>query len=128
MSFPSPSTSSSDAEKPNVVALEVVSLPTDSEVVQRDWRFWLIFLSISISTFVFALEVVSIFCQTTCPRNTRMLILTQCAVSTALPVIVEDLHGSEFVWVGAAYALAATACLPMSGGLAQVRMLHNTQS
>lgn len=41
-------------------------------------------------------------------------------MSTALPVIVSDLEGDDFVWVGAAYSLASTAFLPMSGGLAEV--------
>lgn len=41
-------------------------------------------------------------------------------VTTALPVIVEDLHGQEFEWVGSAYALSATAFQPLMGGLAQV--------
>ena len=44
-------------------------------------------------------------------------------VATALPVIINELHGDDFVWVGAAYALASTAFLPMSGGLAEVRHL-----
>lgn len=44
----------------------------------------------------------------------------QSGVGTALPVIVSELHGNEFEWVGSAYALAATAFLPLSGGLAQV--------
>ena len=33
---------------------------------------------------------------------------------------VNDLHGTEFEWIGSAYALASTAFLPLSGGLAQV--------
>ena len=41
-------------------------------------------------------------------------------VSTPLPVIVRDLNGEEFEWVGSAYALSATAFQPLSGGLAQV--------
>lgn len=44
-------------------------------------------------------------------------------MGTALPVIVSDLHGREFEWVGSAYALSATAFLPLSGGLAQVCVL-----
>ncbi|KAL0952492.1 hypothetical protein HGRIS_006755 [Hohenbuehelia grisea] len=52
------------------------------------------------ATFVFSLELSSI--------------------STALPVIVNELHGTQFVWVGSAYALAATAWLPLSGNLAQI--------
>ncbi|PAV21574.1 MFS general substrate transporter [Pyrrhoderma noxium] len=41
-------------------------------------------------------------------------------IGTALPVIVADLHGKQFEWVGSAYTLSATAFLPMSGALAQV--------
>lgn len=62
--------------------------------------FWLIFLSICLSLFLSALD--------------------QTAVSTALPTIAHDLHTSDFVWVGSAYALASTAFIPMSGALAQI--------
>ncbi|KAF8486502.1 major facilitator superfamily domain-containing protein [Gautieria morchelliformis] len=51
----------------------------DSSNPRRDFRFWLIILSIALSLFIAALELVG--------------------VSTALPVIVADLHGSQFVWV-----------------------------
>jgi hypothetical protein len=52
----------------------------------------------------------------------------QSAVSTALPVIINELSGDQFIWIGSAYALASTAFLPMSGGLAQARTIqpHNT--
>ncbi|KAH7904768.1 major facilitator superfamily domain-containing protein, partial [Hygrophoropsis aurantiaca] len=66
---------------------------------ERGWRFWLIFISIASSLFLAALELSS--------------------VATALPRIIDDLHGSQFVWVGSAYALAATAFVPLSGALAQ---------
>lgn len=46
--------------------------------------------------------------------------MQQTAIGTALPVIVEDLHGTQFVWVGSAYTLGATALLPFCGGLAQI--------
>ncbi|KAF8178949.1 iron permease [Pholiota molesta] len=41
-------------------------------------------------------------------------------VSTALPTIVQHLHGQEFIWVGSAYAIASTAILPTVGGLVTV--------
>ncbi|KAJ8089892.1 hypothetical protein PM082_018470 [Marasmius tenuissimus] len=41
-------------------------------------------------------------------------------LGTALPAILEDIHGSEFLWVSAAYSLASTAFLPMSGGVAEI--------
>ncbi|KAF8546205.1 MFS general substrate transporter [Imleria badia] len=41
------------------------------------------------------------------------------SASTALPTLANALHASQFTWVGSAYALASTAFLPMSGGLAQ---------
>ena len=46
--------------------------------------------------------------------------LSQTVVAIALPTIVQDLHGGGFVWVGTAYALAATALLPVSGAFAEV--------
>ena len=41
----------------------------------------------------------------------------QTAVSTALPTIVDDLHGRDFIWAGSAYTIASTAVLPLIGGL-----------
>ncbi|KAI0694301.1 Mfs1.2 [Cerioporus squamosus] len=67
---------------------------------KRGFRFWMIFLSICLALFLSALELT--------------------AVSTALPVIVNDLQGDDFVWVGAAYSLASTAFLPMSGGVSEI--------
>ncbi|KAI0722370.1 Mfs1.2 [Cerioporus squamosus] len=63
-------------------------------------KFWMIFLSLCLAMFLSAIEL--------------------SAVSTALPSIIHDLHGDDFVWVGAAYSLASTAFLPMSGGLAEI--------
>jgi MFS family permease len=62
-------------------------------------KFWLILVSMCICLSLSALELSS--------------------VSTALPTIANDLHTSQFTWVGSAYALASTVFLPMSGGLAQ---------
>ena len=45
----------------------------------------------------------------------------QTIVAVALPTILQDLQGKDFVWVGSAYALAATALLPASGAFAEVR-------
>ncbi|KAF8548720.1 MFS general substrate transporter [Imleria badia] len=62
-------------------------------------KFWLVFASMCTCLSLSALELSS--------------------VSTALPTIANALHASQFTWVGSAYALASTAFLPMSGGLAQ---------
>ncbi|EMD35286.1 hypothetical protein CERSUDRAFT_116088 [Gelatoporia subvermispora B] len=67
---------------------------------QRDTRVWLIFLALSVSAFLTPLELTS--------------------VSTALPTILNDLHGTDFVWIATAYTLASTAVLPMTGGLAEI--------
>ena len=48
------------------------------------------------------------------------LTIAQSAVSTALPTIAHDLNGDDFVWIGSAYALASTALLPATGGMAEV--------
>ncbi|KAM5536101.1 hypothetical protein V8D89_010200 [Ganoderma adspersum] len=58
--------------------------------------FWLSFVAILVCTFCSALDLT--------------------AIATALPTITESLHGGdEFVWIGAAYGLASTAILPLSG-------------
>ncbi|KAH8102978.1 Mfs1.2 [Cristinia sonorae] len=67
---------------------------------KKDTAFWLVFITICVSLFLSALEFTGL--------------------STALPTIVHDLKGDDFVWVGSGYALASTATLPLSGGLAQV--------
>ena len=72
---------------------------TGRALSKRGLRFWLIFGSMCICLSLSALELSS--------------------VSTALPTIVNDLHATQFAWVGSAYALASTAFLPLSGGLAQ---------
>jgi MFS family permease len=74
--------------------------PEAAHPPKRSIQFWGVFVAIAVALFTAALDLT--------------------AVSTALPTIVNDLHGSQFVWVGSAYALSATAFLPMSGGLAQV--------
>ena len=66
----------------------------------KDFRFWIVLFSLCTALFLSALELT--------------------AVSTALPTIVSTLHGKDFVWVGSAYALASSAILPMTGGLAQI--------
>ncbi|KAJ3483959.1 hypothetical protein NLI96_g5966 [Meripilus lineatus] len=67
---------------------------------KKGFSFWMVFLAICLSLFLFALEMT--------------------AVSTALPTIISDVHGSDFVWVSSAYSLASTCLIPASGGLAEV--------
>ncbi|PPR05628.1 hypothetical protein CVT26_009350 [Gymnopilus dilepis] len=63
-------------------------------------RFWLAMLCIMLSTFLAAFDTTS--------------------VSTALPTIIADLHGAEFVWIGSGYTLASVAAIPMSSHLANI--------
>ncbi|KAF7340295.1 Iron permease [Mycena venus] len=88
----SSSSSKSLAEKPYT--------PDGEEKPPRDMRFWLIFLCLCVCSFVTAIEIGSI--------------------TTALPTIVNDLHGTQFIWVGSAFALGSTALIPFAGGLAQI--------
>ncbi|KAG8903877.1 hypothetical protein FRB99_002613 [Tulasnella sp. 403] len=86
-------------------ATTVHETPSDSaqELTTKQFgglSFWLIFIAMMVSTFLSALDFTS--------------------VATALPTIVEDLHGTEFVWIGSAFALGSTAFLPLSGGLAEI--------
>jgi EmrB/QacA subfamily drug resistance transporter len=47
--------------------------------------------------------------------------LDQTIVATALPRIVEDLHGTElYAWVATAYLLASTVALPVFGRLSEI--------
>ncbi|KAH7104831.1 MFS multidrug transporter [Auriculariales sp. MPI-PUGE-AT-0066] len=89
----------------------VVQLPTaqkpvsleaqpPKEAPKKGLRFWLIMFSLMISLYEAAFEM--------------------CAVGIALPTISEELNATDFVWVGSAYALAASCALPMTGGLADV--------
>ncbi|KAJ7312393.1 iron permease [Mycena albidolilacea] len=71
-----------------------------STQVRRDWRFWMIFMCVMLSQFITALEL--------------------SVVSTALPTIVNTLHGAQFVWIGSAYTLCSTAFVPLSGSLAEI--------
>ncbi|VDC06977.1 unnamed protein product [Peniophora sp. CBMAI 1063] len=92
-------TSSTDtvSQKPG---LEAAIHTSDNRGSRRDWMFWCIIFSLAIPTLLTAVELT--------------------AIGTALPVIVSDLKGTQFVWVGSAYTLGATALLPFCGGLAQI--------
>lgn len=46
--------------------------------------------------------------------------LHQGGIGTAGPTIVHALNGSDFTWVASAYALAAAACIPLSGNMSQM--------
>ncbi|KAI0051607.1 MFS general substrate transporter [Auriscalpium vulgare] len=73
---------------------------TSSGTTPRDLGFWLIIVALFIATLLTAIEFT--------------------AIGTALPVIVNDLGGGQFVWVGSAYTLGSAALLPFTGGLAQI--------
>ena len=85
---------------------------------RKGLRFWLVFLAICVSLFLSALEFVSMLLAIF--HKVCYLQSLQTAVSPALPTIIHDLDGSDFVWVASAYALASTALLPATGGMAQV--------
>ena len=63
--------------------------------------FWLSFIAVVVCSVLSALDIT--------------------AVSTALSTITHDLNvGDKFVWVGAAYGLAAAAIVPFTGRLADI--------
>ncbi|KIY71566.1 iron permease [Cylindrobasidium torrendii FP15055 ss-10] len=41
-------------------------------------------------------------------------------IGVIAPTISSDLNGGDFTWVGSAYLLASSACLPLSGNLAHI--------
>ena len=85
---------------------------------KRGFSFWIIFFAICLSLFMSALEAVRPCCSHM--FSTLTFFHYQTGTSTALPTIVADLQGDDFVWVGSSYSLAATALLPASGGVAEV--------
>ncbi|KAJ7588556.1 Mfs1.2 [Mycena floridula] len=79
------------------VSVEKIQGPSSKK---KGTAFWMIIVSLMMSISLSAIEL--------------------SAVSTAMPDIVKDLHGSNFAWAATAYNLASTAFLPMTGGLAQI--------
>ncbi|KAI0759680.1 iron permease [Trametes elegans] len=64
---------------------------------KRGFNFWMVFVSNLVVDMLSALDLT--------------------AVSTALPTIVEDLKGEDFIWAGSAYTIASTSVLPLVGNL-----------
>ena len=84
----------------------------------KGFRFWMIFVAICVAMFMSALEFVS--SSGDFILSPSLITNRQVSISSALPTIVHDLHGQDFVWVASAYALASTALLPASGAMAEV--------
>lgn len=42
------------------------------------------------------------------------------SVGTALPTIVTDIGGADFIWIGSAYALSQAAFMPACGSLSNI--------
>ncbi|KAI0261570.1 major facilitator superfamily domain-containing protein [Russula aff. rugulosa BPL654] len=76
--------------------------PSDniSHGVPKDWKFWCIIFSLSLSVLLLAIEFTSI--------------------GAALPTITRSLKGEQFIWVGSVYALGSSALVPLCGGLSQI--------
>ncbi|KAH9859176.1 Mfs1.1 [Lenzites betulinus] len=87
------------AERSTSLALASATPGPAPAKAHKGARFWLVLAALLSATFFGVLEAY--------------------AVSTALPVIVSDLHSDQFLWVASAYAIASTALLPLSGGLAE---------
>ena len=68
------------------------SVSATSKPPGKGAAFWLAFGAMLVALFLHALDM--------------------SAIPTALPTIIDDLHGGDkFIWVGSAYALASTAIL-----------------
>lgn len=96
----------------------VVSPDVPASNFKRGARFWLIFGALCCCTLLSALDLVGAKYS---PRQMCSEIwIAQGGIGTAGPTIVHDLNGSDFTWVASAYALSASACIPLSGNLSQV--------
>ncbi|KAI8973141.1 iron permease [Trametes punicea] len=74
-----------------------VTSVVSSAGARRGFAFWMVFVSNLLVDMLSALDLT--------------------AISTALPTIVEHLHGTDFIWAGSAYTIASTAILPLIGNL-----------
>ncbi|KAI0750008.1 iron permease [Daedaleopsis nitida] len=70
----------------------------DATASKRGFNFWMVFLSGLVVEILSALDL--------------------SAVSTALPTIIGDLQGTNFIWAGSAYTIASTAVIPFIGDFA----------
>ncbi|KAI0257990.1 major facilitator superfamily domain-containing protein [Gloeopeniophorella convolvens] len=81
-------------------SVQDVQVPPPEEQGPRDAKFWIVILSLCIGIFLTSMEFT--------------------AIGTVLPVIVSDLHGQQFIWVGSAYTLGSTAPVPFLSTMSQV--------
>lgn len=77
-------------ETPNVATLA----PPEKNIIVRDSKFWLIFLSLCVCSFLSALDLT--------------------AVSTVLPEMANEFQSNQYSYVGSAYALTSCAVSPLS--------------
>ncbi|KZP23294.1 MFS general substrate transporter [Athelia psychrophila] len=76
------------------------TLASPEPAAPKDARFWMIFVSLLVATFLSALDMT--------------------AISTALPTIAAALHSEDFAWIGNAYSITSTAFIPWAGGAANI--------
>lgn len=76
------------------------TVSSTAAIPPRDYRFKLTLLCLCLILFLSAIEFTS--------------------VSTALPTIVNDLNGDQFIWVASSYALSSAAVIPLIGDLAEI--------
>ncbi|KAF8314987.1 MFS general substrate transporter [Clavulina sp. PMI_390] len=88
------------APAPEGAQAQLEEAPTQQRNSSPSTRFWLVYAGVCASVFLAALEFSS--------------------VGTALPTIVKALNGTDFIWVGSAYALASAASMPPAGGLSNI--------
>ncbi|KAI0297883.1 iron permease [Multifurca ochricompacta] len=94
--------STEPSPKPSDLSVHKIPQETDEALngVPKDWKFWCIIFSLALSVLLTAVEFT--------------------AIGAALPTIIRDLKGVQFIWVGSAYALGSTALVPLCGGLTQI--------
>ncbi|KAG6820549.1 hypothetical protein H0H93_015434 [Arthromyces matolae] len=96
-------TAAEEGAEPNKSVTQASSSTTqkaETPSPKRDLRFWLIFVALCCCTLLSAIDL--------------------SGVGTAAPTIVHSLRGNSFAWVFSAYALSSSACMPLSGNLAQI--------
>ena len=75
------------SSSPPMTVVDRIEIPqTENELPKRDWRFWMIFVALSVTGLLSAVEAT--------------------VISNALPTIVHDIElGENYVWVVNVYLL-----------------------
>lgn len=111
---------SRDMQPPSPSRMQTTPASEESyRSTKKSLQFWLVFRA----CFVVHMLRISENCALILVGTSTALFLSALeltSVGTALPTIVKDLQGVDFIWIGSAYALCSAAFMPAAGGLSNI--------